>query len=65
MTEQNHCYENGIVEPINGILKDKFCLDQTFECTVQGKNALKLYNQVRLHLSLDYKTPEMVYRLTG
>ncbi len=25
------------------------------------KNAIKLYNGVRLHLSLDFKTPNMVY----
>jgi len=28
------------------------------------KSAIKLYNEVRLHLSLDYKTPNMVYKLT-
>ena len=29
------------------------------------KNAIKLYNEVRLHLSLDFKTPNMVYKLTA
>ncbi|WP_366518853.1 integrase core domain-containing protein, partial [uncultured Winogradskyella sp.] len=29
------------------------------------KNAINLYNEIRLHLSLDYKTPNMVYKLTA
>jgi len=29
------------------------------------KNAINLYNQVRLHLSLDFKTPNMAYKLTA
>ena len=68
MTEENHCYENAIAERVNGILKDEFYLDQTFDTIQQAKsatkNAIKLYNQIRLHLSLDFKTPEMVYKLT-
>jgi len=27
-----------------------------------AKNAIKLYNEVRLHLSLNFKTPENVYK---
>ena len=61
--------QNAIAERVNGILKDEFYLDQTFDSTEQAKsatkNAIKLYNQIRLHLSLDYKTPEMVYKLTA
>jgi len=30
-----------------------------------AKNAIKLYNQIRLNLSLDFKTPNMVYKLTA
>ena len=69
MTEENHCYENAIAERINGILKDEFYLDQTFDSVERAKkatkNAINLYNQIRLHLSLDYKTPNMVYKLTA
>lgn len=69
MTEENHCYENALAERVNGILKDEFYLDQVFN-NVQhakraAKNAIKLYNEIRLHLSLDYKTPNMVYKLTA
>ncbi|MDV7187922.1 IS3 family transposase [Lutibacter sp. TH_r2] len=69
MTEENHCYENALAERVNGILKDEFYLDQTFMDTDHAKraakNAIKLYNEVRLHLSLNFKTPNMVYKLTA
>lgn len=69
MTEENHCYENAIAERLNGILKDEFYLDQTFDNVAHAKraakNAINLYNEIRLHLSLDYKTPNMVYQLSA
>ena len=69
MTEENHCYENAMAERVNGILKDEFYLDQTFANVAHAKraakNAINLYNEIRLHLSLDYKTPNMVYLKTA
>ena len=69
MTEENHCYENAIAERVNGILKDEFYLDQTFFGEIHAKratkNAIKLYNEKRLHLSLRYKTPNMVYKMSA
>ncbi|WP_415864518.1 transposase [Thalassobellus suaedae] len=69
MTEENHCYENALAERVNGILKDEFYLDQTFTNTDHTKrttkNAINLYNEIRLHLSLDFKTPNMVYQLSA
>ena len=69
MTEENHCYENAIAERVNGILKDEFYLDQTFDNLAHAKratkNAINLYNEIRLHLSLDYKTPNMVYKVSA
>jgi len=69
MTEENHCYENAMAECVNGILKDEFYLDQTFANVAHAKraakNAIKLYNEIRLHLSLDFKTPNMVYLRTA
>lgn len=69
MTEENHCYENALAERVNGILKDEFYLDQIFTNVAHAKraakNAIKLYNEVRLHLSLDYRIPNMVYKLTA
>lgn len=65
MTEENHCYENAIAERVNGILKDEFYLDQSFaglkEAKRATKNAINIYNTKRLHLSLEYKTPQNVY----
>ena len=69
MTEENHCYKNATAEKVNSILKDKFYLDQTFDSVKHAKratkNAINLYNEIRLHLSLDYKTPNMVYKLSA
>lgn len=66
MTEENHCYENAVAERVNGILKDEFYLDQCFfsnkHAKVATKSAIKLYNNKRLHLSLGYKTPNMVFK---
>ncbi|SNZ00968.1 IS3 family transposase [Flagellimonas pacifica] len=66
MTEENHCYENAMAERVNGILKDEFYLDQTFTSVIHAKkaakNAIKLYNNKRLHLSLNYQTPNYVHQ---
>lgn len=66
MTEENHCYENAVAERVNGILKDEFYLDQTFTSKEHAlratENAIRIYNSKRLHLSLGYKTPDMVFR---
>jgi putative transposase len=66
MTEENHCYENALAERVNGILKDEFYLDQCFFSTqlakIAAKNAIEIYNSKRLHLSLGYKTPNMVFK---
>ncbi len=65
MTEENHCYENALAERVNGILKDEFYLDQTFTSMMHAKkatkNAIKLYNSKRLHLSLNFKTPNSIH----
>ena len=66
MTEENHCYENAIAERVNGILKDEFYLDQCFfntrHAVLATKNAVDIYNSKRLHLSLGYKTPNMIFQ---
>ena len=41
MTEENHCYENALAERVNGILKDEFYLDQTFDSLQHAKRATK------------------------
>ncbi len=66
MTEENHCYENAIAERVNGILKDEFYLDQCFFNTDHAckatESAISIYNNKRIHLSLGYKTPNMVFK---
>ena len=66
MTEENHCYENAIAERVNGILKDEFYLDQNFAnvelARKASENAISLYNNKRLHLSLGYKTPNQIFK---
>lgn len=65
MTEQNHCYENSKAERVNGILKNEFLLDSTFEnyyqCYKTVKEAIKAYNNERPHWSLELKTPTQVH----
>jgi transposase InsO family protein len=65
MTEENHCYENGLAERVNGILKDEYLLDATFADCRQARRACKeaiaLYNTRRPHSALGYKTPEEVH----
>jgi len=69
MTEENHCYENAIAERVNGILKDEFYLDHCFKNTHEVKHAcqdaITLYNEKRLHLSLNYKTPDIVHDMVA
>ncbi|QCE41944.1 transposase [Psychroserpens sp. NJDZ02] len=58
-----------MAERVNGISEDELYLDQTIDSVAHekkaAKNAINLYNDVRLHLSLDYKTPNMVYKLSA
>jgi len=65
MTEEQHCYENGKAERVNGILKLEYGLEynqQTFEnCVKNVKHAVELYNDQRPHQSLSYRTPSEVY----
>ena len=65
MTEENHCYENAVAERVNGILKGEFFLDQCFFNTSNArratKSAIEIYNSKRLHLSLDFQTPNRVF----
>ena len=65
MTEENHCYENAKAERVNGILKDEFCLNATFNDFKQAaktvRSAIKIYNEHRPHWSLGLNTPSQVH----
>jgi transposase InsO family protein len=64
MTEENHCYENGLAERVNGILKDEFLPDATFNNFAQAlsacADAIKTYNDLRPHWSLGLETPSQI-----
>jgi len=65
MTEENHVYENAMAERVNGILKQELGLDWKFRTLEEARQAVKeaveIYNEERLHMSLDYKTPNEVF----
>lgn len=65
MTEERHVYENAKAERVNGILKSEFLLGEqlaSFEVAKQlVKEAVQIYNDERLHLSLNYQTPAMIH----
>jgi transposase InsO family protein len=65
MAAKGNCYENAMAERVNGILKQEYYLDQTFRSKMFAikacKQAIRIYNNHRLHMSLDYKTPEYVH----
>ncbi len=65
MTEENHCYENGLAERVNGILKDEYNLSSRFLSKRQAikaiSQAIELYNTKRPHVSLGYRIPEEVH----
>ena len=66
MTEENHVYENAKAERVNGILKSEFLLGErlpSFEAAKElVKESIQIYNEERLHLSLDYQTPAMKHK---
>jgi putative transposase len=64
-TQQSDPYENAIAERINGILKYEFGLRKTIVSIAVAramiKEAVEIYNNERLHWSLDLKTPQTVH----
>ncbi len=64
MTDGYDCYQNALAERINGILKQEFLLYQCNtmdELTRLVSESVKIYNEMRPHLSLDMKTPSKMH----
>lgn len=65
LTQQYDPYENAVAERINGILKYEFGLKKTIKsiniAQKMVKQAVQIYNNERLHWSLDLKTPQSVH----
>lgn len=62
MTEENHVYENAMAERVNGILKQEFLLGEKIHSYYLAKKMVKeavhIYNEERLHMSIGYVTPQ-------
>ena len=69
MTENGDPYENAIAERVNGILKSEFLLNQTFSSYEVAKqavdDAVKKYNEIRLHDSCNRQTPLTAHEQKG
>ncbi len=66
MGEVGNCYDNALAERINGILKIEYALDDLFvdfkHSEIATREAIRLYNYERPHLSLNYAKPAEIYR---
>lgn len=66
LTGNQRCYDNAVAERINGILKHELGLSRTMPslrvAQVAAADAISIYNNERLHASLNYKTPAMAYK---
>lgn len=67
MTQENHCYENGQAERLNGILKQEYGLGGMLVCKRDGlravREAVAIYNWRRPHQSLGYASPMQVHKV--
>ncbi|MGC9261229.1 MAG: integrase core domain-containing protein [Phycisphaerae bacterium] len=65
MTEENHCYENGKAERLNGILKQELGMGASFTrkamVATAVAQAVEIYNQCRPHWKLNMRVPEQVH----
>ena len=68
MTQNGDPYENALAERINQTLKYDFNLKNNFksieELTLRVDDAIRYYNGLRPHLSLDLSTPNHVHQLS-
>lgn len=65
MTDGYDCYQNALAERINGILKEEFIIIKPKTVEMARKiieQSIKIYNNMRPHMSLSYKTPNQVHK---
>lgn len=58
-------FKMSVVEHVNGILKNEFLLNKPKDLEEAGKmvkQSIRIYNEVRPHQSLKYKTPDAVHQ---
>jgi putative transposase len=67
MTQSGSPYDNALAERVNGILKIEFDLERTFKSLTRATavvgHAIDKYNNLRLHASCNFKTPEYTHML--
>ena len=65
MTESGDPLENAVAERVNGIIKSEWLygvdIKNYEDCRGQVSRAIKAYNDLRPHMSLDYQTPSEVH----
>jgi len=67
MTDGYDCYQNALAERINGILKQEFLIEicnNKKELEKLVEQSVHIYNEMRPHLSLKMKTPNLVHEKT-
>ncbi|MGR4992330.1 transposase, partial [Vibrio rotiferianus] len=65
MTDGYDCYQNALAERVNGILKMEYLLRKPKDIVQARKmvaESVAIYNQMRPHTALKYKTPDEVHR---
>jgi putative transposase len=69
MTENGDPYENAIAERVNGILKTEWLYDMNLSSLDDARIAVEqiigIYNNERLHASIELMTPEQAHNQTG
>lgn len=68
MTENGDPYENALAERVNGILKVEFLptvLDSKHHAVDLVGQSIKTYNEVRLHSSINFMTPQQAHLKEG
>lgn len=65
MTDADHCAQNALAERMNGILKQEFIFYSPFTSIKSARDSIRdavfSYNHLRIHGSLERKTPAEVY----
>lgn len=65
MSAKGNPYENAVAERVNGIIKNEWLDDNNFrsfkQVELKVKQVIKIYNSKRIHMSLNFKTPDYVY----
>jgi transposase InsO family protein len=69
MTQTGSPYENAVAERVNGIVKNEFNPKIIYKNFRQAQKSIdriiKIYNEKRPHLSINYLTPEQAHSMQG